>query len=84
MIKKIVHLATIASICCIIFSCSDVQDLLKNYPTLAESGATYYIDSESGDDTNKGTSPGAPWKTLEKINQRAIQLPLKPEVVLKE
>ncbi len=72
MIKNILHLATIASICCIIFSCSDVEDLLRNYPTLAESGATYYIDSESGDDTNKGTSPEAPWKTLEKINQQTF------------
>lgn len=70
--KKILHLITITSICCLTLSCSDVKDLLVNYPTLAESGITYYIDSESGDDTNSGVSSDAPWKTLEKINQQTF------------
>lgn len=30
-------------------------------------GTTYYISNE-GDDKNKGTSEGKPWKTLEKVN----------------
>jgi hypothetical protein len=28
----------------------------------------YYVDSISGNDTNKGTSPEYPWKSLEKVN----------------
>lgn len=28
----------------------------------------YYVDSEKGDDSNQGTSPIDPWKTLKKVN----------------
>jgi len=36
----------------------------------APAGAeTYYVDSESGNDSNSGTSPDAPWKTLKKISR---------------
>ena len=29
-------------------------------------GTTYYVDSESGSDTNDGTSPDSPFRTLER------------------
>jgi hypothetical protein len=34
--------------------------------------ATYYVDS-NGSDTNSGTSSGAPWKSLDKVNATAFQ-----------
>jgi hypothetical protein len=30
---------------------------------------TYYVDSQQGDDSARGTSPSTPWKTLEKVNE---------------
>ena len=30
-------------------------------------GTTYYVDSTIGDDSNSGTSPETPWKTLDKV-----------------
>lgn len=30
--------------------------------------ATYYVDATDGDDTNAGTSQGAPWQTIAKVN----------------
>ena len=41
---------------------------------LATGGATtYYLDFELGNDTNSGTSPQTPWKTLHKANQTTFQ-----------
>jgi hypothetical protein len=34
----------------------------------SNSSITYYLDSTSGDDSNPGTSPDNPWKSLAKIN----------------
>jgi hypothetical protein len=33
---------------------------------------TYYIDAQSGLDTNAGTSPTAAWKTIQKVNSRTF------------
>ncbi|MGH7744118.1 MAG: right-handed parallel beta-helix repeat-containing protein [Candidatus Dormibacteria bacterium] len=33
-----------------------------------QSGTAYYVDSQGGNDSNAGTSPGAAWKTLEKVD----------------
>jgi hypothetical protein len=32
-----------------------------------QQGTNYYLDAEKGDDNNRGTSPEAPWKTLERL-----------------
>jgi hypothetical protein len=32
------------------------------------SGLTYYVDSAAGNDSNAGTRPEAPWKTLARVN----------------
>jgi hypothetical protein len=37
------------------------------------SGTNYYMDSVSGSDSNAGTSPTSPWKTLAKVNGRTFQ-----------
>lgn len=34
--------------------------------------ATYYLDSVSGNDANAGTSTGAPWQTLAKVNSIGV------------
>ncbi len=36
--------------------------------SFAACGANYYVDFGAGQDANPGTSPGAPWKTLENVN----------------
>jgi hypothetical protein len=33
----------------------------------------YYVDSASGSDSNSGTLPSAPWKTLSKVNNTTFQ-----------
>lgn len=33
----------------------------------------YYIDSQSGDDANRGTSPSSPWKSLIRVNQQVFK-----------
>ncbi|MGL4595328.1 MAG: hypothetical protein ACRCUY_11415 [Thermoguttaceae bacterium] len=35
--------------------------------------ATFYIDSQNGDDSASGQSPSSAWKTLEKVNQTTFQ-----------
>jgi hypothetical protein len=37
------------------------------------SPTTYYVDAVAGDDTKSGTSPGAAWKTLYKVNSTTFQ-----------
>lgn len=32
-------------------------------------GATYYVDSSGGSDSNSGTSPSAAWRTVSRVNQ---------------
>lgn len=39
----------------------------------AGQGQAYYIDSETGDDKQAGTSADNPWQTLDKINQISFQ-----------
>lgn len=36
-------------------------------------GANYYVDSVNGSDSNPGTSPDRPWKTLGPVNSRTFQ-----------
>ncbi|MFK7693090.1 Ig-like domain-containing protein [Paenibacillus sp. HJGM_3] len=43
-------------------------------PSVAHAaGSVYYVDSLGGDDANDGTSAGAPWKTLDKVNGTVFQ-----------
>jgi hypothetical protein len=45
------------------------QNRSDRNPTLpAGGGTTYFVDSASGSDDNRGTAADAPWKTLSKIN----------------
>ncbi len=32
--------------------------------------STFYVNANAGNDSNSGTSPSAPWKTLQKVNER--------------
>lgn len=36
-------------------------------------GATYFVDAQSGDDRNAGTSPTTAWATLERVNGQSFQ-----------
>ncbi len=41
--------------------------------SLAASGASYYVDSESGDDARNGTAPEQAWKSLQPLNEKTFQ-----------
>ncbi|QOD60716.1 right-handed parallel beta-helix repeat-containing protein [Polaribacter haliotis] len=59
------------------FGCGNNQKsafIKNNYPevserTLAEANTTFFINPNSGDDSNLGTSKEKPWKTFKRINQ---------------
>lgn len=40
---------------------------------LASTGTTYYVDSQTGNDANSGTSPSAPWQSLAKVDAATFQ-----------
>jgi len=42
-------------------------------PAAAAAGVAYYVDATAGSDANAGTSPGAPWKSLAKVNGTTFQ-----------
>ena len=49
--------------------CDEAAAALRTYNDADFVGATtYYVDSASGSDSNAGTSEGAPWQTLTKLN----------------
>jgi hypothetical protein len=41
-------------------------------PTLKITGTTYYV-SPSGSDSNLGTSPSSPWRTVKRVNEAALR-----------
>ena len=45
-----------------------IDDIIYSDNLAIESGATVYYVSNSGSDSNSGTSPSAPWATLDKVN----------------
>jgi len=51
---------------------NDIADRLVNYPVASEPNATYYIDSEGGDDANAGTSEASAWKTFNNLNRMSL------------
>lgn len=58
---------TVLLILGILAVCTCVCPLLLNDP-FADSGASYYLDSRSGNDSNSGISPSAAWQSLDKVN----------------
>ncbi len=58
------------------------SNLANNQPTLSYSVylpaiskmcACYYVDSNNGSDSNSGTQPDKPWKTLSKLSRASLQ-----------
>lgn len=47
--------------------------LLLLTPILTATGATYFVDSASGNDAHTGTSQNRPWKTLQKVNATELR-----------
>lgn len=53
-----------------------VPMLICNFPANAEeTGTTYYIDSENGNDSNDGKSENTPWKTFKNVNDKTTFKP---------
>jgi hypothetical protein len=50
------------------FRQSTQKKAVNTHPSAAGNAMTYYVDSVSGDDRNRGTSPSTAWKTLGKLN----------------
>lgn len=48
------------------------QEILQSKDLCVVSGQCYYV-SEGGNDQNSGTSPDAPWKTLQKVSSADLQ-----------
>ena len=42
--------------------------ILSGAPITISAADTYYVDSVAGSDSNAGTSSGAPWRTIAKVN----------------
>jgi hypothetical protein len=40
---------------------------------LSARATSYFVDSESGDDSRNGTAPNLPWKSLARVNQQSFQ-----------
>lgn len=47
--------------------------LSSTQPAAAATGTTFYVDSQTGDDQNSGTSPSAPWQSLAKVDATTFQ-----------
>ncbi|SHO43792.1 carbohydrate binding domain-containing protein [Anaerocolumna xylanovorans] len=54
--------------------CTMLAFLFAGMPRIsfAAGGATYYVDSVSGNDSNNGTSSSTPWKTVSKVNAKTF------------
>lgn len=52
-------------------ACSLIAHLLA--PPVALHAATYHVDPGSGSDSNDGSSPGKPWRSLQKVNATTFQ-----------
>ncbi|GGQ91192.1 right-handed parallel beta-helix repeat-containing protein [Kitasatospora griseola] len=42
-------------------------------PTAHAAGTAYYVSASAGSDTNSGTSPDAPWKSLAQVGRQTFQ-----------
>ena len=51
---------------------TQIRDILNEEAPPEKEPTTYYVDSESGDDSNTGTSQDAPWKSLSKVNAQVF------------
>lgn len=52
---------------CVVMMCCNFSII-----SLASTGTTYYVDAESGDDSNGGLSETDAWKTLEKVRNASF------------
>ena len=63
------QLATAASIAALRFATDKKIEAIKNTANLTPTTSTvYYVSSSEGSDSNSGTSPDAPFKTISKVN----------------
>jgi hypothetical protein len=53
--------------------CRPIALLLLLSALFAANAETYYVDSDSGNDSNPGTATGHAWKTLDRVNQQTFQ-----------
>ena len=51
---------------------TQIRDILNEEAPPEKEPTAYYVDSESGDDSNTGTSQDAPWKSLSKVNAQVF------------
>jgi hypothetical protein len=50
------------------FGCAATLDVAKVSAQAKPAGTSYYVDSANGNDSNRGTSPEAAWKSLAKVS----------------
>lgn len=69
----LIKITSLAVTTTILFQTLAISTAAQNIQNETATGTTYYIDSDSGSDTNNGTSKSSPWKSLEKVNSIVFQ-----------
>ena len=64
------QVATAADIAALRLETDNKIEAIKNTANMSVSGTVYYVSSSTGSDSNSGTSPNAPLKTLSKANSK--------------
>lgn len=71
MIEKYINTASKGGLPVMGFTLMAISTVLLPLGT-AQSGTTYYIDSQDGQNANPGTSPECPWQDFSNINGRTL------------
>ncbi|NQX68717.1 hypothetical protein HQN90_21565 [Paenibacillus alba] len=71
MILRTDYKRSISIVLIVVWLLSLTIALLPSHVSAA--GATYYIDSANGNDSNSGTSTSSPWQSLAKVNATTFQ-----------
>lgn len=58
---------------CSVISATDEGSVMEETPTDDEIGTSYYIDSQDGNDDNRGTSEESPWQSIDKVSKITFQ-----------
>src|SRR5579871_987201 len=54
---------------CLAASIAHAKETSGVDPLTSPGNTTYYLDAQQGDDSNHGTTPRAPWKSIARINR---------------
>jgi len=68
-VRNVVMLPALLAVCAMsLLATGSWNARAKTLPVAAPDATSYYVDASAGQDSNSGTSPRDPWKTLSKVN----------------